>query len=100
MRAWLPALVALALAGCATTTPVESVPMPRTYAHGIGGSTFLVGGSFALGGSPDGNSVILLGSEGAVLVDSGRHAAHVTAIEQGLSGLGAPLVAEIGRAHV
>ncbi|WP_447750681.1 MBL fold metallo-hydrolase [Sphingopyxis fribergensis] len=93
MRCWLPALVALVLAGCAAKPAVESVPPPRTYAHGIGGGTFLIGGSFAPGRSPDGNSVILYGSEGSIVVDTGRHADHLTAIQQGLSGLGFPLVA-------
>ncbi|WP_422062157.1 MBL fold metallo-hydrolase [Sphingopyxis sp.] len=89
----LPALVALALAGCAASPSVETVPAPRTYAHGIGGATFLIGGGFEPGRSPDGNSLILYGPEGSILVDSGRHAAHLTAIEQGLSSLGFPLVA-------
>ena len=93
MRWWLPALFALACAGCAATPPIETKPMPRTYAHGIGGGTFLIGGAFPPGGSPDGNSLILYGSEGSLLIDSGRHAAHLTEIEHGLSGLGFPLIA-------
>ena len=93
MLRWLPALIALGLAGCAANPAAETVPAPRTYAHGIGGGTFLIGGSFAPGGSPDGNSVILYGPEGAIVVDTGRHADHLTAIRQGLSGLGMPLVA-------
>ena len=87
MRGWLPALVALALAGCAAHPPVRELTMPRTYAHGIGGATFLIGGSFEPGRSPDGNSLILYGPEGALLVDSGRHPEHLTAILQGLSGI-------------
>ena len=87
------AIAALALVSCTPKPTVETVPAPRTYAHGIGGATFLIGGSFAPGGSPDGNSVILYGSEGAIVVDTGRHADHCTAIRQGLSGLGMPLVA-------
>jgi glyoxylase-like metal-dependent hydrolase (beta-lactamase superfamily II) len=67
--------------------------MPRTYAHGIGGATFLFGGTFEPGRSPDGNSLILYGSEGAFLIDSGRHPEHLTAIRQGFSGIGMTLVA-------
>ena len=93
MSRGLPALVALALAGCAAGPSVETVPAPRTYAHGIGGATFLIGGGFEPGRSPDGNSLILYGAEGSILVDSGRHATHLAAIEQGLSSLGFPLVA-------
>ena len=95
MRGWRLALVALALAGCAAEPKVESVPMPRTYAHGIGGATFLIGGSFAPGGSPDGNSLIMYGPEGAFLIDSGRHAAHLSLIRQGFSGIGMSPVAII-----
>lgn len=87
------AFAALALASCTAKPAVETVPAPRTYAHGIGGATFLIGGSFASGRSPDGNSVILYGPEGSILVDTGRSAEHLTAIRQGLSGLGFPLVA-------
>ena len=45
MRRWLPALIALGLAGCAAKPAVETVPPPRAYAHGIGGATFLIGGT-------------------------------------------------------
>ena len=89
------AFAALALASCTAKPAVETFPSPRTYAHGIGGATFLIGGSFAPGRSPDGNSVILYGPEGAIVVDTGRSAAHLTAIRQGLGGLGFPLVAII-----
>lgn len=88
MRLGLPALVALALTGCATNPKVVYEDMPRTYAHGIGGATFLVGGGFDPGRSPDGNSLILYGPEGAFLIDSGRHAEHLTTIRQGFSGIG------------
>jgi len=95
MRFGLPALVALALAGCAANPPVRELAMPRTYAHGIGGATFLIGGTFDPGRSPDGNSLILYGPEGAFLIDSGRHAEHLTAIRQGFSGIGMTPVAII-----
>jgi glyoxylase-like metal-dependent hydrolase (beta-lactamase superfamily II) len=89
------AFAALALASCTATPAVETVPAPRTYAHGIGGATFLIGGTFPPGRSPDGNSVILYGPEGAIVVDTGRRAEHLTAIQQGLSGLGFRLIAII-----
>lgn len=95
MRFGLPALVALALAGCVANPKVEYVEMPRTYAHGIGGATFLIGGGFDPGRSPDGNSLILYGPEGAFLIDSGRHAEHLTLIRQGFSGIGMTPVAII-----
>jgi glyoxylase-like metal-dependent hydrolase (beta-lactamase superfamily II) len=93
MRGWLPALVALGLAGCAANPKVEYAAMPRTYAHGIGGATFLIGGGFDPGRSPDGNSLILYGPEGAFVIDTGRHAEHLAAIRQGLSGIGMSPVA-------
>lgn len=95
MRRWLPALIALGLAGCAAKPAVETVPPPRAYAHGIGGATFLIGGTFPPGRSPDCNSLILYGPEGAFLIDSGRHAAHLTLIRQGFSGIGMTPVAII-----
>ena len=93
MGRWLPALLALACAGCAANPEVEYAAMPRTYAHGIGGATFLIGGGFDPGRSPDGNSLILYGPEGAFVIDSGRHDAHLMAIKQGLSGIGMTPVA-------
>ena len=95
MRRWLPALIALGLAGCAAKSAVETVPLPRAYAHGIGGATFLIGGTFPPGRSPDGNSLILYGPGGALLIDSGRHAEHLTLIRQGFSGIGMTPVAII-----
>lgn len=95
MRRGLPALIALALAGCAANPRLEYAAMPRTYAHGIGGATFLIGGGFDPGRSPDGNSLILYGSEGALVIDTGRHPEHLTAIMQGLSGINMTPVAII-----
>ena len=95
MRGWLPALSALALAGCAANPKVVYEEMPRTYAHGIGGATFLVGGSFQPFSQPDGNSLILYGPEGAFVIDTGRHPEHLTAIKQGMSGIGMTPVAII-----
>lgn len=95
MRLGLPALAALALGGCAVNPKVEYVEMPRTYAHGIGGATFLIGGSFNPFRQPDGNSLILYGPEGAFAIDTGRHPEHLTAIKQGMSGIGMAPVAVI-----
>lgn len=86
------AFAALALASC-TPQPaiVERPALPDAIA--IGGATWLVPGGFEPGRSPDGNSIIVAGPDGAVLVDTGRHASHVDAIERGLRALGFPLVA-------
>jgi len=89
------AFAALALASCTAKPAVETVPAPRAYAHGIGGATFLIGGSFAPGRSPDGNSLIMYGPEGAFVIDTGRHAEHLALIRQGFSGIGMTPVAII-----
>lgn len=95
MRLGLPALVALALTGCAIKPQVQYEEMPRPYAHGIGGATFLVGGRYEPFRQPDGNSLILYGPEGAFVIDTGRHPEHLAAIKQGMSGIGMTPVAII-----
>ncbi len=42
----------------------------------IGPGVSLVRGQFARGRQPDGNSVVLLGNDGTVIIDTGRHAVH------------------------
>jgi len=49
---------------------------PQTLDDGV----FWLPGSHAPGAQPDGNSVLLRGAQGWVLVDSGRHAAHTQAL--------------------
>ncbi len=49
---------------------------PVTLAPGVE----LIAGSFVAGTQPDGNSVVLRGTSGLVVVDSGRHAEHSQAI--------------------
>lgn len=94
MRGLAAALAALALVSCtpAPKVAVEAPPLP-SGAVAIGGATWLVPGGFESGRSPDGNSIILGGPAGAVLIDTGRHGAHVDAIERALRALGVPLIA-------
>ncbi|MBB6427586.1 MBL fold metallo-hydrolase [Sphingopyxis sp. JAI128] len=92
MRRALAALAALALASCAT--PIEPGPVAELPgAVALGDATWLVPGGFEPGRSPDGNSVILRGSAGAVLVDTGRHASHSEAVSRALGALDLPLAA-------
>lgn len=92
MRRALAALAALALASCASTVePGTEAALPGAVT--LGQATWLVPGSFDAGRSPDGNSVILKGPAGAVLVDTGRHAHHAEAVDHALGSLGIPLVA-------
>lgn len=91
MRRALAALAALALVSCTSKVAIRAAMPPGAVA--LGGATWLVPGGFEPGRSPDGNSVILRGPDGAVLVDTGRHSTHVATIETGLRALGVPLVA-------
>lgn len=92
MRSALAALAALALVSCASTIdpgPVAELP----GAVALGDATWLVPGGFEPGRSPDGNSVILRGTAGAVLVDTGRHASHSESVDRALGALDPPLAA-------
>src|SRR4051812_9455055 len=42
----------------------------------IGPGVSLVRGQFTRGRQPDGNSVVLLGEDGTIIIDTGRHADH------------------------
>ena len=68
----LLALSVLAL-GCAThkTKPIE-FPGVNAIAEGVD----LIAGTFTPGSQPDGNTVILTGRNGLIVIDTGRHASH------------------------
>jgi len=51
----------------------------------------LIRGGFVPGQQPDGNTVILRGADGLVVVDSGRHAAHTQAIVDFARAAGVPV---------
>lgn len=78
-------LVALALAGLAAPVAAEEI------APGVE----LVRGEFVPGRQPDGNSVLLRGSEGWVVVDTGRHEEHTRAVLAAAKAGGAPIVAVV-----
>ncbi|KQW43758.1 MULTISPECIES: MBL fold metallo-hydrolase [unclassified Roseateles] len=71
-RAWV-ATVCLAAAATAAAQPL---------APGV----VLVPGGFEAGRQPDGNSLLLQGSEGWLLIDSGRHRAHAEAVRAAAGG--------------
>lgn len=54
----------------------SAAPEPREIAPGV----HLLPGSFVPGRQPDGNSLVLEGKDGLVLVDTGRHAEHTRAL--------------------
>lgn len=64
-------------------------------ANDLGGGAYLIEGVFVPGRQPDGNSVLLRGPEGWVVVDSGRHAAHTRRILDVVAESGEPIVAVV-----
>jgi len=80
-----PLLVALALAGVALPVAAEEI------APGVE----LVRGELVPGRQPDGNSVLLRGPAGFVMVDTGRHEAHTRKLLDFAAAAGAPVVAVV-----
>ena len=66
----------LAAATAALTSTVARGAEPAPIADGVE----LLRGAFVPGRQPDGNSVLLQGVDGWVLIDSGRHRAHTEAL--------------------
>ena len=81
-RILLPMLLA---ASCAT---VEAADVTVEVAEGI----TLLPGQLQANRSPDGNSLIIRGNDGAVVVDTGRGNAHTQELIDLVAGLGVPLV--------
>jgi glyoxylase-like metal-dependent hydrolase (beta-lactamase superfamily II) len=79
----MPLLLAALLAVAAA--PVED----------LGHDTLLLRGEFVSGRQPDGNSVLLRGPQGWVLVDSGRHAEHTQRLLDRIEASGVPLRAVV-----
>jgi glyoxylase-like metal-dependent hydrolase (beta-lactamase superfamily II) len=77
-------LAILAALACAAPAAAQDKPV----APGI----WLVEGGFDAGRQPDGNSVLIEGPDGLLLVDTGRHASHVAKLETALAARGKPLV--------
>jgi glyoxylase-like metal-dependent hydrolase (beta-lactamase superfamily II) len=76
------------LAGC-VAVPARA-PLPGTP---IAQDVALLPGTFVPGQQPDGNSVLLRGTHGLVVVDSGRHARHTQQIIDAARASGLPVVA-------
>jgi glyoxylase-like metal-dependent hydrolase (beta-lactamase superfamily II) len=85
----LNGLLVSLLAGCATTASPPAALPGETVANGV----TLIRGVFVPGVQPDGNTVLLRGSNGWVAVDSGRHAAHTTRIIEAARGSELPVIA-------
>src|SRR3954468_17256930 len=65
MQRWI-ALALVAATGAFAANPVDE----------IGPGVSLVRGQFTRGRQPDGNSVVLLGNDGTIIIDTGRHTDH------------------------
>lgn len=67
---------ALLMAGCASAPPIEQDVVEILEGRAIAEGTVFFPGTFAEGRQPDGNSVMLLGPDGWIVFDTGRHEAH------------------------
>lgn len=78
----LQACAARALACLALWLPgmAPSMAQPQRQAEPLAEGVWLLPGSFERGRQPDGNSLLLQGSDGLLIVDSGRHAEHAAAL--------------------
>jgi glyoxylase-like metal-dependent hydrolase (beta-lactamase superfamily II) len=86
--AWLLAALpaAIVLPSAAQQGPSRSADI-QALAPGV----WLLSGRFERGRQPDGNSLILQGPDGLVIVDSGRHAEHTQALLDWVKARGQPL---------
>ncbi len=84
-------MIRAALALMASAAVLSSVPEPGTVT--LDEATTLILGGFHPGRQPDGNSVMIAGEQGVLVVDTGRHAAHTAVIERAIAATGKPLVA-------
>ncbi len=81
----------LAAALCGTGAACASPGAAEQVVPGV----TLVRGDFVPGRQPDGNSVLLRGPEGIVVVDTGRHEAHTRRVLEAAHAAGGPIVAVV-----
>jgi len=85
VKAWF---IALGLALSVAATPGTTVDLGR-------GVRLVSGGAYVLGEQPDGNSIVIHAPRGAIVIDTGRHAAHLDAVLAEAAIGGKPLAAVI-----
>jgi glyoxylase-like metal-dependent hydrolase (beta-lactamase superfamily II) len=87
MRALL--LLAIGLLGACTTAPPAPAtdPVLQPLGHGL----WLLPGRFPRDRQPDGNSMVLEGRDGLLVIDSGRHAEHTQALLDFATRRGRPI---------
>jgi glyoxylase-like metal-dependent hydrolase (beta-lactamase superfamily II) len=72
-------------------SPTQAPPAVREIAPGVS----LVPGQFTRGLQPDGNSIVLHGSDGTIVIDTGRHAGHTRRVLEAATKSGQVPVAVI-----
>lgn len=85
----------LALALVAFPAAAQPVAAAAAEPQALADDTWLLRGAFVPGRQPDGNSLLLRGPDGLVVVDSGRHAAHGAALLAFAAARGWPIVAVV-----
>lgn len=88
------ASAAVAASAASAATPTRSAAAPPAP-HPIGPGAWLLPGRFERGRQPDGNSLLLEGDGGLVVIDSGRHAEHAQGIVDWARARGRPLQAVV-----
>lgn len=88
-------IAAALLLALATTSPApaQQPASPAPALQPLAPGVWLLPGRFERGRQPDGNSLLLQGPEGLVIVDSGRHAEHTQALINAVRERGQPLLA-------
>lgn len=86
MRALLLLTMAL-LGACATAPPPATDPVLQALGDGV----WLLPGRFPRDRQPDGNSLVLEGRDGLLVIDSGRHAEHTQALLDFAARRGRPI---------
>jgi len=83
----LPSKLRAAAAALLVAVPVAALAQPRP----LDGGVEWLAGRFVPGAQPDGNTVLIEGPDGWIVVDSGRHPAHAQAILDRIRAGGKPL---------
>lgn len=83
----------LALAACHTAPPSSGRADPDPDAPRAADAVTVLRGRFVAGEQPDGNSVLLRGAGGVLVIDTGRHARHHARILEAARATGLPLAA-------
>lgn len=80
LRPWARACRAIVGLALAVSALAPASAQPQRKVERLAEGVWLLPGSFDRGRQPDGNSLLLQGRDGLVIVDSGRHAEHAAAL--------------------